>query len=166
MLAGGSQESDSGVEVTTARHFVPKSADTRSSVGVQADGGSLRSPQAVRHVAVDTRGLNPLVAILEVVFRFWRLQGWSFADFLFKGADPTSYPFEGFLQQPLVVKCALAEWLKDYGFDTQSAALVAPWLALWFRDPDDRAPEEEARFFEQMCVVACFVAVGTGTSSR
>jgi hypothetical protein len=125
-----------------------------STVGVQAGADSFRSP-SVRHVAVDTRGLNPLHALLEVIFLFWCKEGWSHTTFLFKGQEPTfPHGFEEFLQQPDIVKCALRVWLEYYAWDLPEAAMVSSWLALWFRDLDYRAPDEEARLLEQMCLLA------------
>jgi hypothetical protein len=83
------------------------------------------------------------------------MEGWSVANVFLRGNKPT-YPrgLEEFLQQPVIVECALKVWLQQYGFDEQKAAMVSPWLYWWFRDPGERLPEEEARFVEQMCRIA------------
>jgi hypothetical protein len=151
-LAGGSQAAFSGAQVTAARRSVPEVAVTCLSVGVQTDSNSFRSRPAVKHVAVDTKGMILPLALLEAVFRFWRMHGWRLCGFRSKGVEPT-YPFELFLQQPLVVKYALGVWLTEEGFLLPDAAMVSPWLAWWFRDPEDRTPEEESQFVDQMCNV-------------
>jgi hypothetical protein len=93
--------------------------------------------------------MDPAEIFLEVVFRFWLRIGWQLADERpLEGLQRPSRDFGHFLREPYMVRTALRVWLRD-GADLPDAAAVVPMLALWFRDPEERLPEEETHFYAQ-----------------
>jgi hypothetical protein len=91
--------------------------------------------------------MDPAEIFLEVVFRFWLRFGSILAPRAQCPSD-RDRDFGHFLREPSRVRTALRVWLQD-GADLPDAAAVVPMLALWFRDPEERLPEEEDRFFAQ-----------------
>jgi hypothetical protein len=87
--------------------------------------------------------MDPAEIFLEVVFRFWQRIGHHLAD-----ESPSKHNFGHFLREPYMVMTALRVWLQE-GADLTEAAAVVPTLALWFRDPEERLPEEETQIFDQ-----------------
>jgi hypothetical protein len=104
---------------------------------------------AVKHAAVQTGDGDPAEIFLAVVFRFWVLQGRDLLSSL-RGAEVGRGPtlFGEFVQDPPTVRDALEIWLSDAA-DLRTAAEVAPFLGLWFRDFEEPTPEEEAHFYAQ-----------------
>jgi hypothetical protein len=113
-------------------------------------GSGPREALALQHVAVETVAMDPAEIFLEVVFRFWLRIGYQLVDDR-PGVElqrPSKHDFGRFLREPSTVSTALRVWLRD-GADLPDAAAVLPMLALWFRDPEERLPEEETHFFAQ-----------------
>jgi hypothetical protein len=94
--------------------------------------------------------MDPAEIFLEVVFRFWHEHGYRIAEDLTPEEikRPSKHDFGHFMQEPYMVRIALEVWLQE-GADLPASAAVVPTLALWFRDPWERLPEEETTFFAQ-----------------